>query len=295
MAAAAGSSRGRGRRKKCCSSGWWLWRAAAVAFLAGISPHCKDLFVHISGMEGAAVDVVRAGEQVISSAANATVAVTHLAVGAVSLSLSAAEDFWHGIDLLNAQANRTIGRADAESPAALKDWVMRGAGGLVPDVLLGQVARFVTNFNLSVPAQQGGGQHFEAEGAFRSWYAEVRRPRSGHIGFAVVVSTVAFQPKWSNPLWEMAEFTPASEPDRILAGVKLVIARLGEVDRYDMEVTDDNIRTDQLPLLPSPAQLPSSLSFKGSCTAVVLVLLGSLAAGLWLWRLRIRAAGAASN
>ena len=123
----------------------------------------------------------------------------------------------------------------------------------------------------------------------------MRRLRSGHIGFAVVVTTVAFQPEWSNPLWEMAEFTPASEPDRILAGVELVIVRLGEVDRYDMEVTDDNIRTDQLPLLPTPAQLPSSLSFKGSCTAVVLVLLGSLAAGLWLWRLRIRAAGAASN
>ena len=247
--------------------------------------------MHISGVGSAAVDVVRAGEQVVSSAANATVAVTHFAVGAVSLSLSAADDFWHGVDLLNAQADRTIGRAGAESPAALKDWILRGGGGLVPDVLLGQVARFVTNFNLTVPAQQGGGQHFEAEGVFRSWYAEVRRLRSGHIGFAVVITTVAFQPKWANPLWEMADFPPASEPDRILAAVKVVIERLGDVDRYDMEVTDDNIRTEQLPLLPAPPQLPSSWSFmaRAGCTAMFLVLLSALAAGVRA--LRIRAAG----
>lgn len=111
--------------------------------------------MHISGMGSAAVDVVRAGEQVVSSAANATVAVTHFAVGAVSRSLSAANEFWHGVDLLNAKADRTIGRAGAESPAALKNWILRGGGGLVPDVLLPQVARFVTNFNLTVPAQQG--------------------------------------------------------------------------------------------------------------------------------------------
>ena len=242
--------------------------------------------MHISGMGSAAVDVVRAGEQVVSSAANATVAVTHFAVGAVSLSLSAAEDFWHGVDLLNARADRTVGRAGAESPAALKDWILRGGGGLVPDVLLPQVARFVTNFNLSVPAQQGGGQHFEAEGVFRSWYAEVRRLRSGHIGFAVVLTTVSFLPKWANPLWEMADFPPASEPDRILDAVKVVVERLGVVDQYDMEVTDDNIRTEQLPLLPAPEQLPSSGFFRAGYAAAFLVLLGILAALLWFLRIR---------
>ena len=163
---------------------------------------------------------------------------------------------------------------------------MRGAGGVVPDVLLGQVARFVSNFNLTVSAQQGGRQHFEAEGVFRSWYAEVRRLRSGHIGFAVVITTVSFLPKWANPLWEMADFPPASEPDRSLDAVKVVVERLSVVDQYDMEVTDDNIRTKQLPLLQAPEQLSFSGFFRAGYAAAVLVLLGILAALLWFLRFR---------
>lgn len=123
----------------------------------------------------------------------------------------------------------------------------------------------------------------------------MRRLCSGHIGFAVVITTVSFLPKWANPLWEMADFPPASEPDRILGRVKVVIERLGEVDRYDMEVTDDNIRTEELPLLPAPAQLPSSWSFgaRAGFAAVFLVLLGFLAA--LLRALRSRAAGLAAQ
>ena len=69
----------------------------------------------------------------------------------------------------------------------------------------------------------------------------------------MVITYVGFTPVWANPFWECAEFAPSMMPERILAGVTTVINRLGEVDKAEMEISDESVKTDPLPLLaPAP-------------------------------------------
>ena len=72
---------------------------------------------------------------------------------------------------------------------------------------------------------------------------------SGYIGFAVSVVSVSFQPRWSNPLWELAELSPSSEGDRILKGVRVVADRLENLEPDALEVSDASIRSESLPVL----------------------------------------------
>ena len=163
--AAAGTSATRPlarRRTKCCSTHKYRRRAFLGVIFAAFAQHCQQLMGHPSSMGQAGVSVVPAAERVLTAEANATSAVTHFAMGAVSVSLSAADSLMRGVDVHDAHAERTLGRAGAESSRALKDWVFRGAGGLVPDALLPQVKRF------SVPVQQDSRQDFQADGIFRT-------------------------------------------------------------------------------------------------------------------------------
>ena len=176
----------RTRRRRCTWLKRQLWRLAwAVAILALLGPHGRNLLSIINDAGGAAVNVVRAAEGVTSSAANLTIAISHLAVGAISVSVSAAEDFCAGVDLHNVFAQRTVVRAGGASPFALELWVKDGAGGAVDNETRAPILAFVRAFNMSVPVQQGSGQVFHAEGKYFSWRCEMRALSSGYFGLAV--------------------------------------------------------------------------------------------------------------
>ena len=108
--AVAEAVRGRGRRRARCT--WckrWAWRTfSCLALFCLLGPHGSQITAHLSSIGGATADVVKAAGHVASAGANMTVAVSHLAVGAISISVSAAEDFWHGVGLHAAVANRTV-------------------------------------------------------------------------------------------------------------------------------------------------------------------------------------------
>ena len=120
-----------------------------------------------------------------------TVAVSHLAVGAISMSVSAAEDFWHGVDLHNAVANRTVTKAAGSTARALRHWVAEGAGGALNGHFRRVICQFDEGFNGTVPVQAGTGPMFRAEEHYLSWQAEMKPLPSGYIGFAVSVVAVS--------------------------------------------------------------------------------------------------------
>jgi len=222
--------------------------------------------------------VVKAAGDVASAGANMTVAVSHLAVGAISISVSAAEDFWHGVDLHAAVANRTVTKAAGSTPQAIRHWVAEGAGGALYGDFRRAIFQFAEGFNGSVPVQAGTGQLFRAEGHYFAWQAEMRLLPSGYIGFAVSVVSVSFQPRWSNPLWELAELSPSSEADRILTGVRVVVDRLESLEPDALQVSDSSIRSEQLPVLHAAS------SFGPVATAIFVgaLGLGVFASAWWL-------------
>jgi len=126
--------------------------------------------------------------------------------------------------------------------------------------------------------QVGTGQLFRAEGHYFAWQAEMRLLPSGYIGFAVSVVSVSFQPRWSNPLWELAELSPSSEADRILTGVRVVVDRLESLEPDALQVSDSSIRSEQLPVLHAAS------SFGPVATAIFVgaLGLGVFASAWWL-------------
>jgi hypothetical protein len=246
----------------------------SVALFCLLGPHGSQITSHLSSIGGATAEVVKAAGDVASAGANMTVAVSHLAVGAISISVSAAEDFWHGVDLHAAVANRTITKAAGSTPQSIRHWVAEGAGGSLSGEFRRAIFQFAEGFKGSVPVQVGTGQLFRAEGHYFAWQAEMRLLPSGYIGFAVSVVSVSFQPRWSNPLWELAELSPTSEADRILTGVRVVVDRLESLEPDALEVSDATIRSEQLPVLHAAS------SFGPVATAIFV---GALGVGVFAW------------
>ena len=199
--AVAEAVRGRGRRRTRCT--WckrWAWRfVTCLALFCFLGPHGSQITSHLASIGGATAEVVKAAGDVASAGANMTVAVSHFAIGAISISVSAAEDFWHCVDLHAAVANRTVTKAAGSSPQSIRHWVAEGAGGALYGDFLRAIFQFAEGFNGSVPVQAGTGQLFRAEGHYFAWHAEMRLLPSGYIGFAVSVVSVSFQPRWANP------------------------------------------------------------------------------------------------
>ena len=211
-----------------------------------------------------------------------TVAVAHLAVGAISVSVSAADDFWHGVDLHGVVAERTLVRAAGYSANDIRYWIAEGAGGTLRSELRLSLFTFAEGFNGSIPVQQGQGQVLHAEGKYLAWQAEMRELPSGFFGIAISVTSVTFRPRWSNPAWELLELQPTSEPDRILAALTVVNTRMGDLEPGALSVTDETIQSHNLPVISKPRPL----WLKRVLAVAVSLLAGLLAGtGLW-WRLR---------
>ena len=137
------------------------------------------------------------------------------------------------------------------------------------------ILAFVRAFNMSVPVQQGSGQVFHAEGRYFSWRCEMRALPSGYFGLVVAVTRITFEPKWSNPLWDLLEVVAYSEAGRILAAVGSVEQRMEALEPTDLEVSDATIKADNLPVVSSKAGVGGTVA---CFLALILLVLGALLA-----------------
>ena len=218
----------------------------------------------------AVAEVSLAAGNLAGATANATVAVTGVAVEAIVVATSAADEAYRGVDVLDLQAQRTTCKAIGNSPANLSLWVLGGADGAVSGAVSQPISSLVRSLTRGVPAKEVSSEKFDVHGNFWQFCARAKLRTDGSAAVAAWVVNASFTTQWTNPFWHGWGFRIDAESARIIDRMKKSLVKLGPVPS-SLFVLDDATLLEELGIglfiLPD---LPPRTSFRWVCFTVCL-------------------------
>ena len=239
----------RPRQRRCSCHHWFgkrLLRDVSLAVIALGLFSCgnRDVFAGFGKASLAVAEVGEAAGNLASASANATVAITGVAVDAVVVAASAAEEAWRGIDVLNLSLTRQTCRAVGVSSYALSSWVEAGANGAFPATVAPMLGNLVHDVSYWVPAVEHTTEQFDITGTFWHYWMRCRYREDGSSVMAAWVINATFVTQWSNPLWEHLGVRVDAESRRVVEKIRLSVDKLRPLPANFGAVDDATILRD---------------------------------------------------
>ena len=279
---------GRARKKGC---GRFCWRWSKWLLSPGFLFVGIAIFFFTQGgnrtLEGVAkatdavAEVSVAAGNLAGATANATVAVTGLALEAVVVATSAAEEAYRGVDVLDMMAQRTTCKAVGNSPGNLSLWVSGGADGALSSAVVPPIAGLVRTLSVGVPSKEISSEKFDVHGNFWQFSARARLRTDGSAVMAAWVVNVSFATQWTNPIWEGWGFRIDAESQRIIDRMKKSLEKLGPLPAVFYALDDQTIMAELGVGLFTMVHLPPA-RFRWDFVASGLALIA--AAVFWQWQ-----------
>ena len=136
MRATAGAQRAAGaqrrRNKRCKWRQSWIYKrvrkllGGSTLFILFMMLRHKGIFSGVEQVTQAMAEVTQAVGSLASVAANATSKVSHVAEDVILVASGAADEFYRGVDVLNASFSRSSSKAVGRSAGELAAWVAMG-------------------------------------------------------------------------------------------------------------------------------------------------------------------------
>jgi hypothetical protein len=248
-ARASRSAARRPRQRRCLCHHWFgkrLLRDVSLAVIALGLFSCgnRDVFAGFGKASLAVAEVGEAAGNLASASANATVAITGVAVDAVVVAASAAEEAWRGIDVLNLSLTRQTCRAVGVNSHALSSWVEAGADGAFPATVAPMLGNLVHNVSYWVPVIEHTTEQFDITGTFWHYWMRCRYRDDGSSVMAAWVINATFNTQWSNPLWEHLGVRVDAESRRVVEKIRLSVDKLRPLPANFGAVDDATILRD---------------------------------------------------
>ena len=197
----------------------WLSLLAVVALItdrSGPVAQVSALLGSMARVSHAAADVVESGASLIG---NSTAAVSLVAASATATTLGIMSESWRGVDLLNISVELKHGAIMSFDGSDLQAWARHFARQL-EDVLPPEAVRSLIDdahmTGIAYPLTAKADQSLQAQGSYVEWVYELRLLPSGYVGAQWSATRARFEPRWSNPLWELLEVPIESEAAQVL-------------------------------------------------------------------------------
>ena len=162
-------------------------------------------------------DLADAGGILTRAASNVTVLVTDAAVAFGRGSVSALEETWEGVDLLNSSVNATGGLfviLSGYRNSGQSDPLSQALDRL-PRERAAEVWQALFRIDTSMPAVSRTEQYFSAADRFEAFEFEVQLLKTYFIGVRFSWWTVSFKPVWANPVWDWMGCDATSQVQKI--------------------------------------------------------------------------------
>ena len=225
-------------RRGCCS--WSSWGKSVKAWLAMLLVVVTVLggsqgpMMQLARFVGAATELGVATSQATSSALNLTGALAQSATSVVSSAtsngLSAADNAWRGVDVLDLHTHRCAGLLTVDGREFLEAWFQRPAAlQLVPclttmleEALLAAVETVAVSMPMAQTAQEGLvlGLNFSS---MKIW-AQLLPNGKTQVHYDVV--ELSYRLEWSNPIWGTLGVPVTSEREQVLRSLRRTILEL---------------------------------------------------------------------
>ena len=225
-------------RRGCCS--WGAWAKSAKTWLAmllvvvTILGGTQGPMMQLARFVGAATELGAATSQATSSALNLTGALAQSATTVVSAAtsngLSAADNAWRGIDVLDLHTHRCAGLLTVDGREFLEAWFQRPAAlQLVPcmtSVLEGALLAAVESVALSMPMAQTAQEELVLGVNFSSMKIWAQLLPNGKTQVHYDVVELSYRLEWSNPIWSTLGVPVMSEREQVLRSLRRTILEL---------------------------------------------------------------------
>ena len=102
---------------------------------------------------------------------------------------------------------------------------------------------------LSVPHIEVSVQNLVNLSYYEEGHMHIRMLPSGYLALAWSSTTASYQAMWCNPIWELAEWSLASENDQIVQRMSATLQQLPQFNASDLELSDELMATGAMPLI----------------------------------------------
>ena len=231
------------KRRKACRWGLRvvrkLWRQCGFALLV-LSYLCagnSNIIMAMGKASSAVADVSNAAGNLVSATANATVALSDVAVDILLVASSALDEAVHGVDVLNTTVSRSTHRSVGPLPP-LVAWLQGGANGTMPPSAGWSMAAIVQAQCAQTLALESQREFFDVVGTYWHFRLKCRQRADGSVAFAALRTNASFEAFWSNPLWEQLGFRVDSESRKIIASLREALHELEPISTEAMAIDD---------------------------------------------------------
>ena len=199
-----------GRRRRCGCKGLAKWCKRLFTFAAWLP--LASLLMPGIGLGAAALlaglgDLSGAAGQFAAAGANVTTAVASIAVASSAGAISAAEEAWSGVDLLDLRVDAECGAVMLDDVADFRMLVDSPAGELlfkVPEPLRNLALGAIEQATISTPALDFSKAHLNISGLYYQLRISIALLPSCSWALRWQFAHVDFSPRWANPVWTLA-------------------------------------------------------------------------------------------
>ena len=229
--------------------GPWL-----VLFLMGLGSLGGDggFLAQFAAFSGAALQLGESTSIAAGQALNLTgvmaASATDVVSAVTSNGLTAAANAWHGVDILDLQAQRCAARLTLDGAEVLQEWFQKPAAiRMVPCLsqsLQEQLMATAGSVTFGMPAVQFADEVLQLEHSFESVKVWGQLISSGKLQLTFEVVLLKYHLAWSNPLWDHLRLDVHMERSQILQSLRRTLVEL-----------------PQPSVVPQPAALELQVSF----------------------------------
>ncbi len=190
------------------------------------------------------IKVGDAAGELATAGANATVAITGVAVDAIVVASSALDEAMQGIDVLNISLCRTTCKAVASNRESLAQYLILDSKGTVPPAASASLAGKILGMSLEVPASEVSQEYFSATGVYWSYWGRVTVRSDRTLAAALIVRNASFTTQWINPMWDILGFCVTSESPRIVDKVGTAFSRLNPIEDSKLDISEEALEKE---------------------------------------------------
>ena len=183
---------------------------------------------------GTVADLSEAATSTAITAINASstmaTAASTLMVQAASNGLDASANMWHGVDVTDIYANKCGGAVITSSVPALTAWLNTDAAMVhfpcLSPFLVTRLKSAAMSITTEVPYTQAVSEELQLNESLTSLRVTAQKVNDHQLRIAFESTTLLYQLRWSNPVWEQMGFSLHTEREQVLRTLRLLLLDL---------------------------------------------------------------------
>ena len=194
----------------------------------------SGFLAQFAAFSGAALQLGESTSIAAGQAINLTGVVAASATDVVSAvtsnGLTAAANAWHGVDILDLQAQRCAALLTLDGVEVLQEWFLRPASAQMVTCLSrslqDRLVATADSVTLGMPAVQVADEVLRLENSFESIKVWGQLMPTGKLQLTFEVIHLEYHLAWSNPLWDQLQFDVHMERSQILQSLRRTLIEL---------------------------------------------------------------------